>query len=540
MIAALLTLFIADPFPSGCYSMPELCRKLTAATSVVHQMDTNVRDYPVFVSVKSGDAARVEKLVATAMHAEWRDDGTGKLRLIQSKIVPGEDLAHFEAAFKLAYGSNKDLPALPIQDVYKMAPGEIIRYGAVPNAYVKKWPVAGRKPDERGLAVRRLTYGVFEFTGMKEANFSWLPDEAAKLLGADADNVVVTDEMKAQFDKMQKDPQSLKLDFTDLDKHDPAATMAELMLPAVGKGISKDLVIALPDFSFFTLFDAANGPGTVRSILSGYSKAIDWTVSDDALIGRLPNIELTSPSQSRRSVIAKFLQGIGEAGVANVAVLSDYVKSQRPCASNSWTDAMMLVLDSVVVDQEYIGDYPFNIRLYTQLSDADWAVLKSGQPFRASQLSIPSQKMLRELLLQSRNCIMGEKPDPGFWSSIAPNDLVIVAGIKEEPVLIGFTGVAAEVYNIDSAAANHDLRLKELGREPLYQPATRRKLEMTIGMTKNEPGSEPIVTGFSEVYPDAKAKKSVWMSLPADMAKQFREALDKYKPGDQGGVPPPR
>lgn len=543
MLAGLFALvLIADPIPSGCYAMPELCRQLTAATGVPHTMDVNVRDYPVYVSVKSGDPKRVEQLVATALHAQWFDDA-GKMRLIQTKLVPNEDFAHFEAAFKKAAGSNKTFLALPIQDLYKMAPGETVRYGNMNLAHLRKWPAkAPHNPNgQDGIAVRRMAYGVFEFSGMQDANFSWLPDEVVKLLGDEVDKPSVDNDQRAEIKKTIRDLAKMKLDFSNLDKRDPSCDLNSVALPFVGKAISKDLVVALPDFSFFTTFAVTEGSGTVRNVLESYSMAIDWTASDGAVVGRLSNMEVINPSQAKRSVLARFLQSLKDSGVANVAALSEYVKTQRPASSNSWTDIMMLVLGGIVIDQEYASDYPHNVRFYTQLSDRDWSVLKSGQPFLASDLSATCQRLLRDLLLQSRRDLENNIPDPGFWPSLAPGDLVLTAQIVDEQVLIGFNGSGPDVYNVETSALNYDMRLKSSGREPLYQPAKRRKLEIKIVPRGSAPQTEPFTTGFSEVTPDPGSKRVAWQQLPPPIANRFGQMLERGRQDDRNGVgtPPP-
>ncbi|HWA82560.1 MAG TPA: hypothetical protein VG820_03940, partial [Fimbriimonadaceae bacterium] len=106
-------------------------------------------------------------------------------------------------------------------------------------------------------------------------------------------------------------------------------------------------------------------------------------------------------------------------------------------------------------------------------------------------------------------------------------------------VLIGWTGVTAEIGSVREMADSHDMRMKALNREPLYQPAKRQKLKLTITC---EADKQNVETGFTEVIPDTKIKPSTWDKLPEAIAKEFKETLEAMRKienhGD--GPPPPR
>jgi hypothetical protein len=236
--------------------------------------------------------------------------------------------------------------------------------------------------------------------------------------------------------------------------------------------------------------------------------------------------------------LAKFADAIKSGSVANVAILSDYVSNQRPASSNSWSDLMMLGLSSIVIDSDSIGDYPYNIRLYTRLDPEDWAKIRIGKPFAASEFSLPVREQLMDVLLQSRaRDFARSQADPARWDTLDFSKLTVTASIVEKPVLIGYTMMGGEVEEVNQAATNYEMRRKDLGREPLYQPGTRRKLALKISSTGDE---QTVTTSFSEVLP-GKTKAVAWRELPTDMAAEFKKAYEDYQRlvNAEAGKPPP-
>lgn len=514
--------------------MPELCRRLTEATGKVHFPDAALRDYPVFVSAKSGDPKRVERLVAAALHAEWQEEEGGKYRLIAVKPVDEPDRAEFERLYLKACGGDKFRAALPLKDLYRMPVGQIYRYGGFQSETVKKLEGVGE-----GIAVRRLAAGVFEFGGNDQIMLKGLSEAVEAKLGADLKKVALDAEARVNLAKTVSDPQVSKVSFTEFEKRDPLAELCAPMLKPVAEAVSTDMAFALPDFSIFPVMEAAEGDGTVRTVLSAYAELVDVALVDGAVVGRLTMTERLYSTQTRRAVLKDLVKNAGADGVASVDSLGRYVAAQRPGASDGWCDAGLLVWAGVVLDQEYVGQYPFNLRLYTRLTPSDWRLLRSGEPFLANGLSVAAQRSLRDLLVQSRESL-GGKTDPGFWPSVRPERLAVKAELKESPVLIGWTSIAAEVYDTNMSALQYDMRRKKLGREPLYRPALRRSLKLSISLTGTP--MPPVETGFSEVIPDPNQKAVTWDKLPPAIAKEFGSALEevrKAKSEELGGNPPP-
>lgn len=516
--------------------MPELCRRLTEATGIVHLTDATLRDYPVFVSAKSGEAKRVEGLVAAVLHAEWKEED-GKLRLVGVKPVDEPDRAEFDRRFLKACGKDKVRAALPLKEMYRMPVGQVYRYGPVATDTVRKLDGIGER-----ITVRRLASGYFEFSGDDQMELQGLSDAVVKALGKDLDKPVVDGETRAEATRRMADPLVAKLDFRDFDRSDPVASLSEPVLRPVANAVPMDMAAALGDFSLFPLMTVAGGNGTVRQVLDAYSPLLDWVVQDGALVGRLTMTERLYPTQTRRGVLKELLRNAGTEGVPTVDALSRYVTAQRTGASDSWSDASLLVLGGLVLDQQYIGHYPFNMRLYTRLTQQDWRGLRTGETRLVSSLSPNAQRSLRDLLVLSRDSLSGRKQDPTYWPSLRPDQLTVTAKLEESNVLIGWTSLSAEVYDAKMSALQYDMRKKKLGREPLYRPAFQKVLKLTIGHVALPEAS--LETGFSEVIPKPGTKAVVWEKLPKEIADEFGASLSEMRKARseevRGGTPPPR
>lgn len=295
------------------------------------------------------------------------------------------------------------------------------------------------------------------------------------------------------------------------------------MLKPLARALEPDLVMALPDISFAPLIEGGGDKSaTVGSLLGRYSLCDTWSVVDGAAVGRLTVCECDYPAQANRSALAKFVTAVNKAGVIGISALSDYMSDQRPAASDSWTDVMMLAMASLAVNQDFIGDYPFNVRLYLSLGQSDWALIRSGRPFTASQFSGPAQVNVLTLLVQSRSIIDKGHDDPALWHTLDFTHLTVTPNLENKPVLIGLTGLGGDIRDAQGSGLFYAMRKRDLGREPLYQPGTQMKLTLTVSSPFQ---GESIKTGFSEVTP-GDGKPVVWNQLPSDLAAQFKSGMD--------------
>ncbi len=540
MIGLILAISIA-PFQTGAYGLPQLCKTLTSLTGIKHDVDGSLVDYPVFVSVKSKDANRIESLVAKAFHSEWKQVGAGKILKIV-KPIRDEGFLEFERQFRLTSKGDVQLLNLPMHDLYMMAPGELVRYGPTKTATIRLAPQIVQKKD--GLAssivrVRRMASGVFEFAvGGTDFTFSGLPDDVKNLLADDLKKEPLKPEQIADLGKHISNPELLQTDWQDINVKDPIGALQERLLTPLAEAIKPDLVIALPDFSILAMIGPSGNSKDVGSILGKLTCVVTWKSVEGAVVGCLTDCEVNAPAQARRSVMSRMIGAVGKGGVANVSALSEYVSSQRPAASDTWTDAILLVMAGVVIDQEYIGDYPYNIRLYTQLDQDDWKLLRFGKPFPAAAFNLKVRKHLMDLLLQSRSRLEDRNiPDPAVWDTLDLSRVSVTATVDEKPILIAYTMVGGEVGSAKEAGMNYDSRRKTLGHEPTYQPAVRRKLKLVISSTGS---GQSVETGYSEVAPD-KSAPVVWQKLAQNFRDEFSSGLKDMRKQDVTGVgkPPP-
>jgi hypothetical protein len=521
--------------PPGAYTAKEL--GITAPA---------LQDYSVYVSVKNGSLARVEKLLAVALRAQLQSGALGP-KFVPVDPAPNDDFPEFDRQLKLAF-AGKPYDGLPSRDLYRMAPGAIQRFGSQPTELISELPnqmqgSAGAKVIWR---VHRMLYGVFElsssgttkdvlpFGNDSQAQFDSLPPEVESLLGADLGNLVKTD---ANLQKIMADLGSPANHGTSFD---PIKTLSAATLQKLGQAVNKDLVIALPDSSLFAMiFDPhQSDKGTVKELLARLCLADNWTVVDGAAVAQLPATEARTRGQARRDILNGYIVAHQADNFIDMDSLSKYVDSQRPIASDTWMDVMLLSISHVGVPEDFIGDYPYNVRLYGCLTNDDWAVLRSGRATRLSALSGPAQDQLEALLVQSRSRMDPKTPDPAFWPSLAPDALVLSAKIEEEPVIVSWITGGAEAGSVTNAAWQYDHVKQDEHKEPLYQMAKRQKLKINIASANGQ----SVDTGFSNVILTRGEKPVAWKDLPPSVAAQFKTALTdvaaQRHPPTQGTPPP--
>ncbi|HWA84232.1 MAG TPA: hypothetical protein VG820_12385, partial [Fimbriimonadaceae bacterium] len=323
MLAAFFALSAAQ-IPTGSYGLTELCDKLRAASGVAYTVDGDLRDFPVFVATKTGDPERVKQLVADAFRAKWVKDGE-RYRLTLDKVDPEADYPEFERLFKAMTKGKKSDGAMNIHDVYRMAPGETIRFGEPSGQILRPFPKEFAKTlTEQGLwyvAIHRLARGIFEcrlhlptanegvFSGEGDLEFAGLPADVQTALKDDLGKKALTPADQQAIQKMVSGPDAMGIDWSHLDKRDPVASIADHVLPKIASTIAPDMAIALPDISMFVLGLGGQGGNTVRALLEPFGKVVRLTMEDDALIGELPLFEraAATSSQVKRSVLAKFI-----------------------------------------------------------------------------------------------------------------------------------------------------------------------------------------------------------------------------------------
>lgn len=546
---SLLCLWAASTIPQGAYSAPELCRMLTKATGTQHRVESALQDFPVFVSVKSGDPNRIEELTAEALHASWVKSGSD-LILKWTRPLKDEGYDRFKQLVETSRTKEDWFHKIPVRDLYDLPPGNILRYGVNDSEWVKAIPESLAKAVGEAsmpLKIRRMAPGVFELTSMRQVEFFDLPDEVAKQMGSSIETNPFKPTDLSALMKVMSDPGEMKKIWQVDSGKDPIALIQGTFLTPVANSISCDLVMVLPDFSLFALLEPTSGEPKIRGILSKYSVTINWKLFKGAAIGQVSESEYRNPTQCHRQVLRAFIAAEAKQGVSNIQSLSQYVLAQQSASSNCWLDVMMLALSGKVIDQEYLGDYPYNVRLYGKLDQDDWAKLRGNKSITANELSQPVKKELIDLLFHARSRMEDDHPrgdgdnghtkDPSLWRTLDLSRIIVSPELSESTVLIGYTMLGGEVSNAHDAGLNYDHRRSHLNSEPTYQPAQKRTLKLKIGT--GEP-QELVVTGFSEVTPTTD-KSVIWNQLPAPLKAEFnkgREEMRRSQP-DQTKVPPP-
>ena len=547
MLSSIVLALLAPPVPTGTTTAKVLCDWLGQATGVPHALGGELRDYPVFLSVRSGEPGRVKALVAQALAGVWTQDGS-TVRLLPVRPKADEGLVEFARGWKAATAARPNFAALPARELYALKAGEILRFGTGESPYVRPLPDALRKKVDASdvrtgwVYVRRFTNGCFEtkiempderkgvFSGDTQVDFRSLPPEVATALGDEAKKPVLSAADVAAIGKIMANPGAAKVDPKMIDRADPLARFTDPVLMPLAAALKEDLVVALPDFAVMGLMGEKNA--TVETTMRAFCLFDDWTVANGAFVGRLPSSERRDRAQTRRAVMAEFVRSAREVGVPGPAALAQYLAGQRPQASEGWTDVMMLVMSGVALDQTHVGDYPFNLRLGAALTDGDWVRLRSGKAVTMPELSGGARAALLTLLVQSRERMGSDGSDPVQWRDFPNVPLTISSKVEEENVVLGFQGGITEVITPKDAGYGYRRSKQALEAEPLYRPGRRRKLTLTV---TNPAEGEPVNTGFADVTVDPRATAVPWTGLPAASRKAFEAAM-KLK--DQQEPPP--
>ena len=546
-----LPLLIAPPAPMGTTTMTVLCEWLTLATGKRHAPSGALRDYPVFLNVRSGEPGRIRALVATAMAGEWMQDGA-TIRLMPVKPTQGEGEAEFARGWAATTKGRANLAALPPSAIFGLRAGEIARFGTTPGLYVRPLPETLRRKAEAGeggegwVYVRRSANGNFDtrtqmpdetkgaFSSGSEVAFRSLPPEVFAALGDEAGKTALSAEDVAALKKVQQNPGAGMGDAKTLERADPLARFMDPLLRPLAQRLKRDLVVALPDMSIMATLEGDKG--TVGAALGGFCQTVDWTLAPEALVGRLPVSERRYPTQARRSAMGEFIRRTRGEGVPSSGAVAAYVASQRPGASESWSDAMLLVLSGVVLDESNIGDYPYNLRLAGALTPEDWVRLRSGRPLAMRELSAGARNTLSQLMVQSRERLSSSNPDPVRWAGFPNVALVLTAKIEDEKVVLESHNGLINVTAVNGAGYMYRSRKAEEGEEPTYHAARRRRLRLDIGL----PGEPRTVeTGFADVTVEKGAKAGPWTALPPEWRAEFETAM-KGLPAEGARVPESR
>ena len=541
-----LLILAPPPVPQGTTTMTVLCDWLTAATGKPHAPSGALRDYPVFLSVRDATPARVEKLVALALAGEWTQDGS-TLRLIPTKPLKGEGEAEFARGWAAAAKGRAALAALPSGAIFALRAGEMVRFGTPTGPYVRPLPDVLRKKAEAGeggagyVYVWRFANGYFEtrvdlpneqqgpFDRGAGVEFRLLPPEVAAALGEDAGKPALNAEEAKALTALPGNPGAAAVDPKTLERTDPLVRFMDPILKPLARGLKRDLVVALPDQSITALF--GGDKSTVGAVMGGFCLTVDWTLAPGAFVGRLPVGERRNPAQARRSAIAAFVRQTRGEGVPSSAAMGAYVASQRPVASDSWSDAMLLALSGVVLDQSNIGDYPYNLRLAGALTPGDWTRLRSGRILSLAELSAGARDALLRLMVQSRERMNSGHPDPVRTAGFPNIPLTIVAKVEDELTVLGFQDGIINVMTAMDAGAGYQRAKAKLGTEPRYRAARRRKLTLTISPTGGTFWTRP-----------AEPKAGPWTALPPEWRAAFAEGNKARENTDEairagGGTP---
>ena len=537
------------PAPTGTTTLTVLCEWLTQKTGTRYAAASELRDYPVFLSVRSGDPGRITALVASALGGRWESDGK-TIRLVAVKPKDGEDLAEFAHRWQEATRGNEALASLPTKEVYALPAGRILRFGTPQGEYVRPLPDRLRAKVEAGqketgiVALRRLANGLFEVkVEIPEKKrtvpgvdfgvaFRSLPPEVVAALSDETKKAIGGDNVIEEIQKRMTDPAGQRIDLKTIDRLDPLRNLMDPLLAPVAASLKEDFVVALLDASHTAVL-GLGGRMTVEDALRRLSPIDDWTMVEGALVGRLPVSERVHRAQARREAMARYIDQTAKVGFPDLATTIGYLNAQNGAASESWSDLLMLDLSGATpVDAT---DYPFVLRFAGLLTNGDWARLGGRNPIALTDLSRASRAALIDALANARERMGGEQPDPATWPGFPNAPMALTAKVVDEEVLVYLDGGGGEHASTVAEASSiyEDLRAY-IGKEPLYRCGHRRRLALTVA----RPGTEEKVTmNFGEVTITPGAKAVSYKELSAATVAEFgkgiqeqRDSIDRLPP----------
>lgn len=522
MILSALSLLLVAPFPTGAFGMQELCDKLTKTTGVLHTAAQPLPDYPVFVSVKSGDVKRVEKLVALAFHAEWQQHGSA-LRL--TPIKPKNPLVGFVEWEKVAKKAFRDAGygEFPLKDIYTAPAGTVFRFCNKPGLYVDKFTLAP-KP-------KSIYYDIVISFFMKQAQgyyfglpgveFGQLPDSVKNALGEKANLALrATDE-----NTVPQNQEAMVGLVKRSSKRDMGAVIHEKLLTTAANTLDIDFVLPLLDQSYHSIGLSEEAGTTYKKLFENYGAVVDLVYTDQAIIGRVPIAERLNPSQCRRSSLAWLTREVKPNEMIRLATLTEYANRQRNATSNSLNDIVALASNGIAIDNSSIGTYPYNVRLAHAFSQNDWKLITSSESISASRLSQPAQISLQNLLLNSLNSFIDGGTPPALWQSLEPNSLTVEAENEEELILNQANGkqiVGGTITTALDSGIFYGHPREPRKEEPLFWGGMRMKITQTIRGVGKE---ESFKTEICDVVLNTKNQPVPWQNLPTAHRAKFEEGM---------------
>ena len=535
------TALLAPVLPTGTMTTTAVCRWLSERTGVVHRVGTDLRDYPVFLAVRSGEPGRVERLVASALVGHWERSG-GALRLVPTKPKASEVDKGFAARYRAATEGKGALAELPPGEIEAMRVGTILCFGPSEGAYVRPLPAAARAKagvrteDETWVYLMRVTYGRFIASVVRADgdDRSLVKDEmitfrdpnpaVAALLGDARVKPVYTAGELAERQRRLGLGEPLKIDWKRVDAVDPLAAMADPWLRPVAAAVGVDLAVALPDLCLLGI--GGKEPETLGEVFERVGQADDLSVEDGAVVGRLTLSERRYPTQARREAVADYVLRARATGTFGATAMGAYLAAQPSGASEARTDLAWLALSGAMPREFSTGDYPYNVRLMNALTEPNWRLLRTGKGVRMADVTPEGRAAMVDLLANSYGRMTGETSDPVTWKGFAEGRLTLAGKIMDYKAVFGDGPNGVRGMGANEAGYLYDAWKSASGKEPLYRSGGNRELWLTISPDDPNEGVETRLADLT-VAPDAKAVP--WGELPSQTKQGFEIGLKQRR-----------
>lgn len=501
LFPALAALLLAQDLPgNGAVTVKNLCERLTKTTGEEHAYDAIFNDHAIYFRLNSVSPERLRDLTSTCLRGEWTHK-SNRWRLVAGKppVMP----PWFPAAWKTAYDpDNKSTDPLPDAKIlYSMHVGDQI-------------PIAGK-------LVRRLLGGIYEY-GQTQWGVNGEVGPVIEWLGKKRTTLVSVPASIKPQPRMGGSSLSASQLRWSKSGPDPVYHRAGELLSAVAKAVDGEVAIPMPDGLSVAGFFFDNDQ-TLDQALKSLTQWFEFKVDQGVLVGQLSPADAGARTQANHALIIARMDPMPE--VIDTPVLSKIESEQPPLAAMAANDLMGLMLGGGIVDGT--PHYPWDMRLYRSLSNADWDAMRQPEA-TVGDLSPAARMAINSIATKSR--MVFEQSIFTVEGKVPLQTPVSLVESADDPVIVYHSDRPPELMNLLNVAAHRDWTGYD-DRVAKFLPIHRRLLTVVLGDQFKVP--------FTKVELPAKRTPLRYSALPQSMRDEVERIQRESREQRKQRVPPP-
>lgn len=501
LFPALATLLLAQDFSgNGVVTVKDLCAQLTKSTGEAHAYDAIFSDHAIYFRLNSASPDRLRDLTAACLRGEWSHKAN-RWRLQSGKPPVMPDW--FPAAWKKAYDPDgKSTETVPSAKVlYSMRVGD-------------QFPVDGK-------LIRRLLGSIYEY-GQTQWQVNGDLGPVTEWLGPQKDTVVKIPESIKPQPRMGGSSLSASPLKWSKTGPDPIYQRTGELMGAITKAFTGEVALPMPDDMAVAGFFFENDM-PVEKALTSLTQWLEFRVEAGVLVGQLSPATAGAGTQANHTLVIARMDPIPE--VIDTPVLSRFESEQPPLAAQAANDIMALLLGGAIIDAT--PHYPWDMRLYRSLSNADWdAMRQSGAT--VGDLSPAARMAINSLATKSR--MVFEQYVATVEGKVPLETSVSLVESSDDPVIVYYSDRPPELMDLLNVAAHRDWRGYD-DRQAKFLPIHRRLLTVVLGGQFKVP--------FTKVELPANRTPLRYSALPQTMRSEVEKIQQETREQRKQRVPPP-